>query len=130
MAIPTDDIERYEFAIPGTWAAALREAAAENAIPQADYSITELDPKRAASQLGFHVAVVKMGLWLGTLIVGQVAKKLIEPTVDKLIQKVRSFKKPSVAKPILILLPNGDIEQLDPFDEEGVRHLLRRLQAI
>jgi hypothetical protein len=134
MPIPTENAERYQFAIPCEWEAALREAAAEAATESAtsptEYSIEERDPKTAASELGFHPAVIKAGVWLGMLIVGQVAKKLIEPMIEKFMKKIRSLKKPPVAKPILILLPNGDVEELDPFDEAAVKELLHRLQSI
>jgi hypothetical protein len=133
MSTATDNADRYQFAIPGEWASALRdaiaEAAADTATPTAEYSIEEVNPKTAASELGFHPSVVQAGTWLGTLIVNQIARKLIDPTIEKFIKKIRTLKKPSVAKPILILLPNGDVEEMDPFDEAAVKELLQRLRS-
>jgi hypothetical protein len=132
--MPTDNEDLYQILVPKEWKADLlesvSEAAQESKTPETAYEISEGDAKKAASELQFDPLLVGAGIFVANIVVKHVAGKLIDKSIDKLVQKVRALRKPAATKPILVLLPDGDLEELNPFDDAATKALIERLKQV
>jgi hypothetical protein len=135
--VPDDNKDLYQILIPKEWKTELLESVAEasNETGGADYTLTEADPAKTISELQFEpiltaAALTVAGTYVGNLVVNRLAGKIIDKALEKLGKRLRALGKPPTMKPILILLPNGDVEELDPFDAAGSTALLERLKKV
>lgn len=109
---------------------ALDEAAAEAGVTEG-FSLDEGDPGSAPSEMQFDPLTVSLGLWVGHLVLNQVAGMTVQAIIKKLVTKIRAkMKSGSSEQPpikIVLLLPDMSKVTLDLTDAEDVEIKLRRL---